>query len=99
MKTLKVIKRIWLLVFIYLFLRFIQWCYQNYATNEPLQYFLTVLLIVFCYIIAICLVSAIVFLIIGLSQGDYNDFFSKHTDPVIEKMETFFNRRNIKKND
>jgi hypothetical protein len=99
MKTLKVIKRIWLLVFIYLFLRFIQWCYQNYATNEPLQHFLTVLPIVFCYIIAICLVSAIVFLIIGLSQGDYNDFFSKHTDPVIEKMETFFNRRNIKKND
>lgn len=99
MKTLKVIKRILLLVFIYLFLRFIQWCYQNYATNEDLQFCLILLLYVFCYIIAICLFFAIVVFIIGLSQGDYNYFFSKHTDPVIEKMETFFNRRNIKKND
>jgi len=95
MKTLKLIKRSWLLVFIYLFLRFIQWCYQNYATNEFLRDCIVVTLFTVAIVIFGFLLRYVTIFIID--YGDYNDFFSKHTDPVIEKIERFFNRRNIEK--
>lgn len=97
MKTFKLIKRSWLLVFIYLFLRFIQWGYQNYATNEDLKHALEILF--FSAIIAVCilLLRGTIIFIIHLSYGEYNEFFSKHSDPIIEKVEKFFNRRNIEK--
>lgn len=97
MKTVKLIRTIWTSALVYLVLRFIQWCYQNYATDEVLRYWLKLVgTIAGAYTIIFLIAIAILFFI-KLSEGEYNTFFSKHTDPMISKIEDFFNRRNIKK--
>lgn len=53
------------------------------------------LFVVFC----VLLISAGIILIFAFTEGVFDPWFARHTDPLIEKVERFFNRRNIKKNE
>lgn len=53
---------------------------------------------IFCNIttvIGICIVVSILIILLNLySDGDFDDFFEKHTDPKLKKICDFINRRN-----
>lgn len=53
------------------------------------------LFVVFC----VLLIEASIILIYAFTEGVFDPWFARHTDPLIEKVERFFNRRNIKKNE
>lgn len=53
------------------------------------------LFVFFC----VLLISAGIILIFAFTEGVFDPWFARHTDPIIDKISKFFNRRNIKKND
>jgi hypothetical protein len=53
------------------------------------------LFVVFC----VLLIGASIILIYAFIEGEFDPWFAKHTDPIIDKITKFFNRRNIKKNE
>ena len=94
MKTAALIKRTFLFILIYLFVLAAKWSYENYLTNEILRDVLKFLLIFVCMGVIITLIVITTVFFIDLADGDYNQWFETHTDPIIKKVQDFFNRKN-----
>ena len=94
MKTATLIKRTFLLLLICLFIFIFEWCYRNYSINNDLRDFLDIMLIFVCMSILIPLIIIITTFFIDLADGDYDKWFENNTDPIVKKVQDFFNRRN-----
>lgn len=94
MKTATLIKRTFLFLLIFLFVCAAKWAYENYSTNEVVRDVVSIVLLFISMGIIIPLIGCIVIFFLDLSYGDYDQWFETHTDPIIKKVQDFFNRRN-----
>lgn len=94
MKTATLIKRTFSFLLICVVVFVAKWAYKNYLTNEAARDAINIVLISICTIIIIILIVCIIVFFINLEDGDYDQWFATHTDPIIKKVQDFFNRRN-----
>lgn len=80
MKTATLIKRTFMLFIATALLLLCERGYKNYATNKAVNEFVET--------------SLEVMLLLGLFYGEFYQWFETHTDPIIKKVQDFFNRRN-----
>lgn len=94
MKTATLIKRTFSFILICSFVLAAKWSYENYSTNEDLRKFILILSKSALWLISCILIIVIGHILFGLFYGDYDQWFETHTDPIIKKVQDFFNRRN-----
>ena len=94
MKTATLIKRTFSFLLICVVVFVIKWAYVNYSTNEVVRDVVSIVLLFISMGIIITLIGCVVIFFLDLSDGDYDQWFATHTDPIIKKVQDFFNRRN-----
>ena len=94
MKTATLIKRTFSFLLICVVVFVIKWAYENYSTNEVVRDVVSIVLLFISMGIIIPLIGCVVIFFLDLSDGDYDQWFATHTDPIIKKVQDFFNRRN-----
>jgi len=94
MKTATLIKRTFSFLLICVVVFVIKWAYENYSTNEVVRDVVSIVLLFISMGIIITLIGCVVIFFLDLSDGDYDQWFATHTDPIIKKVQDFFNRRN-----
>lgn len=94
MKTATLIKRTFLFFIATALLLLCERGYKNYATNKAVNEFVEASLEVLPIFIVLALTPIPIMLLLGLFCGEFDKWFETHTDPIIKKVQDFFNRRN-----
>lgn len=96
--TKKLINRTFYILCIFAFLKLLLWIINHYNTcpfHHSVNQCKGCLVVFICYlIVAIALIIYLGIIIIRYSDGKYDNFFKRYTDPKLQQLCDFLHRRN-----
>lgn len=85
-------KRLLLAIAILFYLKGLMWAiYFDYGSRPTTLNLLGIILIAACSVVAF---AAIVWMIVSLCVGDYDEWIDNNIEPIFDNINKFFNRRN-----